>query len=331
MKEGKAYSPAELAVLLEADLRNDLQDVLIHGPGSLKNGGAGEIGFFVDAQYKKQLADCSLSALLVSDWLDHPICQLKVKHVYRAWRRLVELFSVVKQDRSVHWLAEINDEHEFGEEVAIGAHSVLEEGVRLGDRVRIGCNCYIGAGVFIDDDTQIGHHVTIMDRVRIGKRCHILSGAVIGERGFGFSHEDGRWIAIPQIGSVRIGDDVEVGANTTIDCGTVDDTVIADGVKLDNHLQVAHNVRIGEHTIMPGCSVIAGSTEIGAHCVIGGATVINGHIRIADGVQITGHSSISKSIHEKGAVYSSSIPAIPARDWLKFWAKLRFLAKEKSL
>ena len=156
----------------------------------------------------------------------------------------------------------------------------------------------------------------------------ILANAVIGERGFGNNFENGRWLPVTQLGGVRIGDDVEIGACTTIDRGAVRDTIIGNGVKLDNQIQIGHNVVIGDHTVIAGSAVIAGSVTFGKYCVVGGACVFTGHITICDGAQFTGHSSISKSVTEPGA-YSSGIPAMPARQWKKFFATLKLLAKEK--
>ena len=180
----------------------------------------------------------------------------------------------------------------------------------------------------IGADSHIGAGARLLEGTTTGARVQILANAVIGERGFGNNFENGRWLPVAQLGGVRIGDDVEIGACTTIDRGAVRDTIIGNGVKLDNHIQIGHNVVIGDHTVIAGSAVIAGSVTFGKYCVVGGACVFTGHITICDGAQFTGHSSISKSVTEPGA-YSSGIPAMPARQWKKFFATLKLLAKEK--
>jgi UDP-3-O-[3-hydroxymyristoyl] glucosamine N-acyltransferase len=166
--------------------------------------------------------------------------------------------------------------------------------------------------------------VTFYHGVQLGKNCLVHSGAVIGADGFGFANERGRWLKIPQVGSVIIGDDTEIGANTTIDRGALGDTVIGKNVILDNQVQIAHNVQIGDHTAIAGCTVVAGSTKIGKYCIIGGAVAINGHMEICDGVQITGMSMIIKSITEKG-IYSSGTPASSNLEWRKNSVRFRQL------
>ena len=180
----------------------------------------------------------------------------------------------------------------------------------------------------IGADSHIGAGARLLAGTTTGARVQILANAVIGERGFGNNFEDGRWLPVAQLGGVRIGDDVEIGACTTIDRGAVRDTVIGNGVKLDNQIQIGHNVVIGDHTVIAGSAVIAGSVTFGKYCVVGGACVFTGHITICDGAQFTGHSSISKSVTAPGA-YSSGIPAMPARQWKKFFATLKLLAKDK--
>jgi UDP-3-O-[3-hydroxymyristoyl] glucosamine N-acyltransferase len=162
----------------------------------------------------------------------------------------------------------------------------------------------------------------VYHRVSIGKRCIVHSGAVIGADGFGFANERGTWVKIPQTGTVTIGDDCEIGANTTIDRGAIEDTVIGSNVIIDNQCQIAHNVRIGDHTAIAGCTVVAGSTKIGRYCIIGGAAVLNGHIEICDGAHISGMAMVMKPITEKG-VYTSGIPATTNAEWRKNTVKLR--------
>ena len=199
---------------------------------------------------------------------------------------------------------------------AVGAGCVVEEGAAIGSQVVLGPGCYIGRGATIGDGSRLTANVTVCHGSVIGKRVQIQPGVVIGGDGFGLANDQGVWIKIPQLGRVVIGDDVEIGANTTIDRGALDDTVIEDGVKLDNQIQVAHNVRIGAHTVIAACTGISGSTRIGRRCVIGGGVGIVGHLEIADDVQITGMSFVHKSLPEAG-VYSSGTPLEPTQQWRK--------------
>lgn len=209
---------------------------------------------------------------------------------------------------------------------SIGALSVIESGAVIGPRSRIAAGTVVGAGVRIGADTRIAENVSLGQRVRIGDRCIVHAGAVIGADGFGFAPDDGGWVKIPQLGSVWIGDDVEVGANTTIDRGTMDDTVIANGVKLDNLVQVAHNVHIGEHSLMAAMSGAAGSTIIGKRCLIGGGVVMINHITLCDDVLVLFRSVVTKSIRKPGT-YSGTLPAEEASSWRRQVARFRQLDK----
>jgi UDP-3-O-[3-hydroxymyristoyl] glucosamine N-acyltransferase len=208
-----------------------------------------------------------------------------------------------------------------------GVHpsAVVAADARLGEAVSIGPGCVIGAGVSIGAASVLHANVTVYSGCVIGARAIIHSGAVIGADGFGFAREaDGSWTKIPQIGRVLIGDDVEIGANTTIDRGALEDTVIEDGVKLDNQIQIGHNVRIGAHTAMAGCVGVAGSARIGRRCTVGGAGMILGHLTIVDDVHISAATLVTKSILEPGT-YSGTMPFAPHREWLKNAAHLRSL------
>ena len=272
----------------------------IHGAGTLQDGQPGEIGFLSEPHYRKYLADTALTAVLLAEPCpESRATQIIVADVKRAWRELAESFAPPPQPPTLSPQAHIDPS------ATIGANGV-----------RLGAACHIGAGA------------RLLEGTTTGARVHILANAVIGERGFGNNFENGRWLPVAQLGGVRIGDDVEIGACTTIDRGAVRDTIIGNGVKLDNHIQIGHNVVIGDHTVIAGSAVIAGSVTFGKYCVVGGACVFTGHITICDGAQFTGHSSISKSVTEPGA-YSSGIPAMPARQWKKFFATLKLLAKDK--
>ncbi len=225
---------------------------------------------------------------------------------------------------SRHPSAFVDPSAEVAADAAIGPYTVVEAGARIGAGAVIGSHCAIGANASIGASTRLSAHVTLYRDVTIGARCLVHSGAVIGADGFGFASADGVWEKIEQLGGVRIGDDVEIGANTCIDRGALDDTVIENGVKLDNQIQVGHNVRIGPHTAIAGCVGIAGSADIGAHCTIGGAAMILGHLRIGDHVNISAASVVMRSIARPG-LYSGVFPIDDNAAWEKNAATLRQL------
>ena len=301
----------------------------IHGAGTLQDGQPGEIGFLSEPHYRKYLADTALTAVLLAEPCpESRATQIIVADVKRAWRELAASFAPQLPPPAISPQAHIDPTATIGTNVAIGAGAVIGAGADIGDGCRIEPLAYIAPGVRIGADSHIGAGARLLAGTTTGARVQILANAVIGERGFGNNFENGRWLPVTQLGGVRIGDDVEIGACTTIDRGAVRDTIIGNGVKLDNQIQIGHNVVIGDHTVIAGSAVIAGSVTFGKYCVVGGACVFTGHITICDGAQFTGHSSISKSVTEPGA-YSSGIPAMPARQWKKFFATLKLLAKEK--
>ena len=301
----------------------------IHGAGTLQDGQPGEIGFLSEPHYRKYLADTALTAVLLAEPCpESRATQIIVADVKRAWRELAASFAPQLPPPAISPQAHIDPSATIGANVAIGAGAVIGAGADIGDGCRIEPLAYIAPGVRIGADSHIGAGARLLAGTTTGARVQILANAVIGERGFGNNFENGRWLPVAQLGGVRIGDDVEIGACTTIDRGAVRDTIIGNGVKLDNQIQIGHNVVIGDHTVIAGSAVIAGSVTFGKYCVVGGACVFTGHITICDGAQFTGHSSISKSVTEPGA-YSSGIPAMPARQWKKFFATLKLLAKEK--
>ena len=301
----------------------------IHGAGTLQDGQPGEIGFLSEPHYRTYLADTALTAVLLAEPCpESRATQIIVADVKRAWRELAASFAPPLPPPVISPQAHIDPTATIGANVAIGAGAVIGAGADIGDGCRIEPLAYIAPGVRIGADSHIGAGARLLAGTTTGARVQILANAVIGERGFGNNFENGRWLPVAQLGGVRIGDDVEIGACTTIDRGAVRDTIIGNGVKLDNQIQIGHNVVIGDHTVIAGSAVIAGSVTFGKYCVVGGACVFTGHITICDGAQFTGHSSISKSVTEPGA-YSSGIPAMPARQWKKFFATLKLLAKEK--
>ena len=290
--------------------------VAIHGVCTLSPGEPGCLAFLANPKYRAQLAGTRAAAVVIGrkDAAGYSGNALVAKDPYLAFARIAATF-----DRSASFTPGVHPSAVVAPNVVvpssslIGPQAVVEPGAVIGSAVSIGAGTVIGASARIGDGSRIDARVVVGERVQIGKRARINPGAVIGSRGFGLARGPAGWEEVPQLGSVVIGDDVEVGANTTVDRGAIGDTVLEDGVKLDNLIQIAHNVRIGAHTVIAAMTGIAGSTRIGARCMIGGCTCINGHIEVADDVAILGFAMVLKSITEKG--HYGGIPARPAREW----------------
>ena len=320
------YLLSDLAERLDAQLIGDAACRIL-SIATLESAGAGQLSFLSNSKYRKFLAETSAAAVLISaddvPFVAPGVNALVVKDPYVAFARVAQLLDTTPAAANgIHPTAIIDSSATLGANVSVGAGAVVSAGVRVADNVQIGAGCFIGEQAEIGSATKLWANVTVYHRVRIGQRCIVHSGAVLGADGFGFANERGNWLKIPQTGTVRIGDDCEIGANTTIDRGAIEDTQIGNNVIIDNQCQIAHNVHIGDHTAMAGCTVVAGSTKIGRYCIIGGAVVINGHIDICDGAQISGMAMVMKPITEKG-VYSSGIPATSNLEWRKNTAKLR--------
>jgi UDP-3-O-[3-hydroxymyristoyl] glucosamine N-acyltransferase len=224
----------------------------------------------------------------------------------------------------IHPSAFIHPEATVGPGVSIGAFACIAAGAVIAEGAHISEHCVIGRGAFIGVDSRLSARVTVADGCRIGERCIIHPGAVIGADGFGFAPHDGRWIKIEQLGAVQIGNEVEIGANTCIDRGALQDTVLEDGVKLDNLVQIGHNVRVGKHTAMAGCAGVAGSATIGAHCTLGGGAIVLGHLSLADEVHISAASVVMRSILKPGH-YTGLFPIDENAAWEKNAATLKQL------
>ena len=311
-----------IASELGAELHGDAS-VEVSRIANLETAGEGDISFLSDPKYVPFLAKTAASAVLVKS--GHlPECHtnaLVVNDPYVGFARVAQLLDTTPQPaEGIHPSAVIAEDVVVAEGVSIGANSVIESGVKLAAGVRIGAGCFVGKNSSLGKNSRLWANVTIYHNVRIGESCLIQSGCVIGGDGFGYANERGEWIKIPQLGGVRIGNRVEIGACTTVDRGALDDTVIADNVIIDNQCQIAHNVEIGYGTAIAGGSVFAGSTKIGKYCIIGGAAVVNGHIRVCDQVTITGMSMVMRSIDEPG-IYSSGIPAQSNKEWRKVAAR----------
>lgn len=311
-----------LAEKLGADLHGNAA-VEISRIANLETAKNGEISFLSDSKYQQYLATTGASAILLKE-ADLDKCHtnaLVVKDPYIAFARVAQLLDTTPLPAStIHPSAIIADDVSIGADVAIGAKAVIESGVSIGDGAIIGAGCFIGKNAQIGARTKLWANVTIYHSVKFGDDCLVQSGSVIGADGFGYANERGEWIKIPQLGAVTIGNRVEIGANTCIDRGAIDDTKIADNVIIDNLCQIAHNVEIGYGTAIAGCTTIAGSVRIGKYCIIGGASVFNGHIEICDQVTITGMAMVMRSISEPG-LYSSGIPAQTNKEWRKTAAR----------
>ncbi|MCW2481229.1 UDP-3-O-(3-hydroxymyristoyl)glucosamine N-acyltransferase [Candidatus Symbiopectobacterium sp. NZEC135] len=307
-----------LAAQLDAQLHGD-GDIVITGVASMHSARSGQITFLSDSRYREQLTTTQASAVVVTE-ADLPYCKvaaLVVKNPYLTYARMAQLMDTTPQPaQDIAPSAVIADDAVLGRNVAIGANAVIESGAELGDGVVIGAGCFVGKHTKIGAGSRLWANVTVYHRVELGAQCLIQSGAVIGSDGFGYANERGNWVKIPQLGTVRIGDRVEIGANTTIDRGALDDTIIGDGVIIDNQCQIAHNVVIGDNTAVAGGVIMAGSLKIGRYCMIGGASVINGHMEICDKVTVTGMGMVMRPITEPG-VYSSGIPLQPNKTWRK--------------
>ncbi|MGX8941731.1 UDP-3-O-(3-hydroxymyristoyl)glucosamine N-acyltransferase [Symbiopectobacterium sp. Eva_TO] len=307
-----------LAAQLDAQLHGD-GDIVITGVASMHSARSGQITFLSDSRYREQLTTTQASAVIVTeaDLLYCKAAALVVKNPYLTYARMAQLMDTTPQPaQDIAPSAVIADDAVLGRNVAIGANAVIESGAELGDGVVIGAGCFVGKHARIGAGSRLWANVTVYHRVELGAQCLIQSGAVIGSDGFGYANERGNWVKIPQLGTVRIGDRVEIGANTTIDRGALDDTIIGDGVIIDNQCQIAHNVVIGDNTAVAGGVIMAGSLKIGRYCMIGGASVINGHMEICDKVTVTGMGMVMRPITEPG-VYSSGIPLQPNKTWRK--------------
>ncbi len=327
----QSYTLADIADRFGC-LLNGSSDILVNTVGTLENGTPNAISFLANPLYRKQLSSTRAGAVVISsdEAARCPVPTLVSENAYAAYARIADFLCPQNAPQpGVHTTAVVVEGSEIPKSCQIEANVVVGEGSHLGDGVVIGPGCLIGTNVRIGKGSRLVGHVTVLDNVVIGKRALIHPGAVLGSDGFGFALDNGRWIKVPQIGNVIIGDDVEIGANTTIDRGTIDDTIIENGVKLDNQIQIAHNVQVGEHTVIAGLTGVAGSTKIGKCCVIGGSVGIIGHLNIDDEVKINACSLITKSLKGPGT-YSGGLPAEEVSRWRKQVVFFRKLAKRKS-
>jgi UDP-3-O-[3-hydroxymyristoyl] glucosamine N-acyltransferase len=302
-------------------------DTQVRRVATLENAGPGAIAFLANARYQQQLAGTRATAVIVGEAMRDATSLPRVvcADPYAYFARVSSLLNPARQAQpGRHASAVIDASAVIANGVEVDSLVVIGRNTRIGARSLIGAGCVIGNDVTLGEDVRLHANVTIYDGCVIGSRVILHSGAVIGADGFGMAMSEGRWLKVPQIGRVVIGDDVEIGANTTIDRGAIDDTVIEDGVKLDNQIQIAHNVHIGAHTAIAACVGVAGSAKIGRYCRIGGASGIVGHMTIADHVEISAHTLVTKSI-EKTGTYTGAYPFDANREWRRNAAQLRHL------
>ena len=316
----------ELAGRFGLELRGD-PDAIVHGVATLGEAGPGELSFLANPRYRKHLAVTRATAVVLAaaDADGCPANVLVSPNPYAAYARIAAtLYPAPERMAGLHPSAVIEPGAVLGAGVAIGAQAYVGAGVRLADHVRVGPGCVLDGTISIGAGSHLVARVTIVGDVTIGARALVHPGAVLGADGFGLAPDRDGWVKVPQVGGVRLGDDVEIGSNTTIDRGAIGDTVLENGVKLDNQIQVGHNVRIGAGTAIAAQTGISGSTTIGRGCLIAGKVGIAGHVDIADRVVLLGHSSVTGSIKEPGT-YASMIPADEAGRWRRTVARLNRL------
>ena len=321
-----ALSLGELAERLGAELHGD-PAVSVAQVATLANARPDCLTFLANRRYRSFLEQAEAGAVILApEFLDAcPVAALVMENPYLGYARAAAWLAPQRpHSGGVHPSAAIHPAAQVDPTAWIGAQASVEAGAQIRAGVFIGPGSVIGEGVLVDADSRLSARVTLCSNVQIGARVLIHPGVVIGADGFGIANDDGIWVKVPQLGSVKIGDDVEIGANTTIDRGALEDTIIENGVKLDNLIQIGHNVTVGEHTAIAACVAIGGSAHIGRRCTIGGAASLAGHLEIADDVHLTATSAVPSSIKEAG-VYSSGMPVQENRAWRKNVIRMRQL------
>jgi UDP-3-O-[3-hydroxymyristoyl] glucosamine N-acyltransferase len=319
-------SLGELAVRFGCELRGDPDTPVAH-VATLANADPRGLAFLANPHYRAQLADTRAAAVVLSaaSAADCRTAMLLCENPYATYARIAALLhppAVVTA--GIHPSAVVAASARIDPGAEIGAFATLAHDVVVGPRAQVGPHCVLGKGVRLEADVRLVARVTLGPGVEVGARSVLQPGVVIGADGFGFAPEQGRWLKVPQLGSVRIGADVEIGANTTVDRGAIEHTVIEEGVKLDNLIMIGHNVRIGAHSAIAACTGVSGSTTIGKRCMIGGGAGFAGHLTIADDVVITGYSAVTHSITSAG-LYSSTLPIERARTWRRLVAHFKRL------
>ena len=326
-----ATSLGKLATQFGCELVGD-PDVEVSRVATLGNAGPGCISFLASAAYRSQLGETGASAVILRE-VDVADCNtnaLLTSDPYLLFARVAtKLYPRQKPTPGIHPSAVIEADAEIDPSAQIAALSFVGSGSKIGANCYIGPGCVVGTRCSVGDESHLSANVTLVDDVQIGSRAIVHGGVVLGADGFGHKATDTGWLKVPQVGGVRIGDDVEIGASTTIDRGAIDNTVIEDGVRLDNQIQIGHNCRIGAHTVIASGTGVSGSTTIGRRCIIAGMAGFVGHIQICDDVIVTGAAVVTKSITRPG-VYSSSFPAEADGEWKKKVARFRRLGNIQS-
>jgi len=320
------YSAAELAARFGLDVRGDGAR-MVSGVGTLGGAGASELSFLSNSKYTAQLLSTRAGVVVLREenLADCPATALIARDPYVAYARIAALFErLPAAPAGVHPSAVVAASARVSASASIGPCCVIEADAVVEDGAVLGPHCIIGEGCTVGAQSRLVARVTLVTRVILGRRVLVHPGAVIGSDGFGLAFDTDHWIKLPQLGGVRIGDDCEIGANTTIDRGTLDDTVLEEDVRLDNQIQIAHNVHVGAHTAMAGCAAVAGSARIGRYCQIGGNAGVLGHLELADRVTITAKSLVTHSIREPGE-YSSGVPLQENRLWRRNAARFKHL------
>lgn len=326
-KKHKQYSLAQLTQGLEVTIQGD-PDCLIDGISTIQDAQPGHMAFLMNPLYRKYLPMTRASAVILSgkDALECPVNALICKDPYYTYAIIASYFNDRPQAvTGIHPTAVIGQHCQIDSSVSLAANVVIGDYVSLAANVVIGPGCVVGDFSEIGENSCLEANVTLYHKIKIGKRVLIASGTVIGSDGFGIAKHKGVWHKVPQLGRVIIEDDVEIGANCAVDRGAIDDTVIEEGARLDNLIQLGHNVRIGRHTAIAGCVGVAGSTTIGSNCLVGGQSGFAGHLTIADNAVITGGTAVTKSIREPG-IYSSGLGGLVTNlEWKKNSARFHRL------
>jgi len=301
----------------------------LSGVGTLERASADQLSFFANSKYRAALSGTQAGAVLIRAGERElcPSAALLTPDPYLTFAKIAAWWHPkVRPEPGVHATAAIAAGAEIAASASIGAFCVVAASARIHAGAVLGPHCIVGSDCVVGADAELVARVTLVKRVRLGARVIVHPGAVLGSDGFGLAKEHGRWIKVPQLGGVLVGDDCEIGANTTIDCGALGDTVLAEDVRIDNLVQIAHNVEIGAHSAMAGCVGIAGSARIGKNVLVAGASGIAGHLKVADGTTVLAMSMVTSDIHEPGA-YGSGVPLMDQRSWQRNMARLRNLDK----
>jgi UDP-3-O-[3-hydroxymyristoyl] glucosamine N-acyltransferase len=317
---------ADLARRFDLELRGDA-DARVTGVGTLEGAGPADVAFLANPAYRRQLPATRAGVVVLreGDAAACPTACLVAKDPYVAFARIAALFErAPARAPGVHPSAVVDPAATVAADASVGPLAWVGPGARVEARAWIGPGCLVGEDCVVGEDSELLGRVSLVARVRLGRRVRVHPGAVLGAEGFGLAMDAGRWTKVPQLGGVVVGDDCEIGANTTIDRGAIEDTVLEEDVRLDNQIQVGHNVRIGAHTAMAGCVAVAGSTRIGRYCLIGGGAGFVGHISVCDRVTVTAMSLVTHSIDAPGE-YSSGTPLQPNRAWRRNAARFKQL------